>query len=318
MSRTHPISSGPYPSPDEEEEIFRNLAENYVPETEVRISEPSYHSFSEGPSHIRSRAEPAMSKSVAYTLSSYSTIVRAIKQCDEILEKFQARAKSEETPPNWSARRAPPSPEGSPRMQGFRRHGTKWFPVKTPESERVPDYIQPSAPKPGPIPWDLSRLRSREPKAKLSDTMGTASTNLTTNILLSKHNGRQDTYTLAEKNFLIWAVGTPPEGRFIKFQLLDGKPDWEETAMALKAWIEYEYRGSGLSAPERSGNTLRDQWHRSGAWRLKERWECLLDPTPYSGLDAWDDMPVLVSSLINKTVVLLFADCSLQEAQSRD
>ncbi|KAF3097657.1 hypothetical protein TWF102_005836 [Orbilia oligospora] len=113
-------------------------------------------------------------------------------------------------------------------------------------------------------------------------------------------SGGRLTYTLQEKNFLIWAVGCPSDSPTLKFTSFRGgveRVDWHRISKALDLWMQERY--PELQTPTRKPATLQEQWSRpeqvpqgrpKKVIRVKECWEALTNPSILnSTATPWDD-----------------------------
>ncbi|KAF3220340.1 hypothetical protein TWF679_009714 [Orbilia oligospora] len=113
-------------------------------------------------------------------------------------------------------------------------------------------------------------------------------------------SGGRLTYTLQEKNFLIWAVGCPSDSPTLKFTSFRGgveRVDWHQISKALGLWMQERYLE--LQTPTRKPATLQEQWSRpeqvpqgrpKKVIRVKECWEALTKPSILnSTATPWDD-----------------------------
>ncbi|KAF3287577.1 hypothetical protein TWF970_007293 [Orbilia oligospora] len=113
-------------------------------------------------------------------------------------------------------------------------------------------------------------------------------------------SGGRLTYTLQEKNFLIWAVGCPSDSPTLKFTSFRGgveRVDWPQISKALDLWMQERY--PELQTPTRKPATLQEQWSRpeqvprgrpKKVIRVKECWEALTNPSILnSTATPWDD-----------------------------
>ncbi|KAK6513665.1 hypothetical protein TWF506_008104 [Arthrobotrys conoides] len=107
-------------------------------------------------------------------------------------------------------------------------------------------------------------------------------------------------YSLQEKNFLIWAVGCPPDSPKQKFTSIRRgieKPNWPELSNALDQWMKDHY--PDLQTPFRNPSTLQEQWSRpekvppgqpKKVVRVKESWDALTNPSILnSKAQPWED-----------------------------
>ncbi|KAK6339886.1 hypothetical protein TWF718_009275 [Orbilia javanica] len=113
-------------------------------------------------------------------------------------------------------------------------------------------------------------------------------------------SGGPTAYTMEEKNFLIWAVGCPPDSPTLKFTATRAGvecPDWAQISQALGRWMAEKH--PEIDVPFRKPETLREQWSRpekvapgqpKRTVRVKESWEALTNPSVLnSRAQPWED-----------------------------